>query len=225
MNKLILVCIVVGLIGCGKSQKEIRLEQEAQTRALEQEKLNKIEQDKIITENKIKELIKKDLRDPESATFKFQTKNYSHLYCGTVNGKNGFGGYVGDKRFIASEFGYRLDDYSSLDDFISQWFHLGFERDWVSMCEGAELKKGGSLKECEHYSNMALSASHSYINYPEIPFSELKRITLESHKNQKYISEFFDAVRKLNVNSKDKAFPMMYAIVNYKSCLSGDMSY
>ena len=48
MHKLILVCLIIGLIGCGKSQEEIKLEKEAQAKALEQEKLKKTEEGTLI---------------------------------------------------------------------------------------------------------------------------------------------------------------------------------
>jgi len=48
LNKLILVCLIIGLIGCGKSQEEIKLEKEAQAKALEQEKLKKTEEGTLI---------------------------------------------------------------------------------------------------------------------------------------------------------------------------------
>ena len=48
----------MGLVGCGKSQEEIRLEKENQAKALEQEKIKKLEKERIETENKIKELVK-----------------------------------------------------------------------------------------------------------------------------------------------------------------------
>lgn len=225
MKKIIFICLAIGLIGCGKSQEEIRLEQEAQQKALEQERLKKIEQKRIEQENKIKELIKKDLLDPVSALFTFQ-KSYSKRYCGTVNSKNRFGGYVGDKRFIATEYGYSIDDHHPSDDAFSQILNLNFEREWVRECEGVKPKEGVSLKECEQYSEMALIASHSYVNRsPEIPFNVLKRINLKVRDNPKYLSEFFDAVKKLNPRESDQDFPMVYATMNYESCLQGDMSY
>lgn len=40
------------------------------------------------------------LRDPESAKFRNVFSPESGVVCGEVNGKNGFGGYEGYKRFI-----------------------------------------------------------------------------------------------------------------------------
>lgn len=226
MHKLILVCLVLGLIGCGKSQEEIKLEKEAQAKALEQEKLKKIEQERSIKENKIKELIKNDLLDPESAIFKFQRQNDSNTYCGTVNSKNRFGGYVGDKRFFSSGYSYFMDEYQPTDELFDQTLHfIGFEQTWIKECEGVKPKKGTNRKECEDYSRMALIASHSYINHKDLPFEDLKRVVIKSHRQPKHLSEFFDAVRKLNVRAEDQTFPMMYAKAKYLSCLEGNTSY
>jgi hypothetical protein len=227
LNKLILVCLVVGLIGCGKSQEDIRLEKEAQAKALEQEKLKKIEQEKVAEENKIKELIKKDLLDPESATFKFQDKKDSELfYCGTVNSKNSFGGYVGNKRFFSTGFSYSLDTYQPSDDPVSQYLHLsGFEMTWIKECEGVKPKKEVNLGDCKIYAQSALAASYFYVHRKDVPFNDLKRKIVKNFHNQKYLSEFFDAVRKYNVSYKDQEFPMMYAITQYESCLEGNTSY
>ncbi|MGD0076580.1 MAG: hypothetical protein ABSD31_19955 [Candidatus Binataceae bacterium] len=57
-----------------------------------------------------KEAITKMMRDPDSAVFgdvffvndrKSATGYYVPVVCGTVNGKNGFGGMTGQKRFVA----------------------------------------------------------------------------------------------------------------------------
>ena len=226
MHKLILVCLIIGLIGCGKSQEEIKLEKEAQAKALEQEKLKKIKQERSIKENEIKELIKNDLLDPESARFKFQSASDPNIYCGTVNSKNTFGGYVGDKRFLSWGKGYSIDDYKPSDDLFPQMMHLlGFEETWITKCEGVRPKAGVNLKECENYAEAALKASYYYINQQDINFSDLKRILLKDSKYPKHISNFLDAVRKLNLSSTDQEFPMRYAIVQYGSCLEGNTSY
>ena len=226
MHKLILVCLIIGLIGCGKSQEEIKLEKEAQAKALEQEKLKKIKQERSTQENKIKELIKNDLLDPESAMFKFRSTSDSKIYCGTVNSKNTFGGYVGDKRFFSWGDGYFMDDYQPSNDIFPQMMHLqGFEETWITKCEGVKPKDGVDLKECANYAEAALTTSYYYINNQDIHFNDLKRILLKDSKYPKHISNFLDAVRKLNLSSTDQDFPMKYAIVQYGSCLEGNTSY
>lgn len=60
-------------------------------------------------ESNIKAAVKKDLKDPDSAKFgkitiftakdkKDQKGNTINAACATVNAKNGFGGYTGDKQ-------------------------------------------------------------------------------------------------------------------------------
>lgn len=50
--------------------------------------------------------VAKQLRDPESARFKWtpiktEVGKLPRAYCGLVNGRNGLGGYVGDAPFVA----------------------------------------------------------------------------------------------------------------------------
>lgn len=54
----------------------------------------------------IEKAVKRELLDPESARFKWMrlppgtsTKSSSITYCGLVNSKNSYGGYVGDRPF------------------------------------------------------------------------------------------------------------------------------
>jgi hypothetical protein len=50
----------------------------------------------------ISEAVLDSLKDPESARFAWPPyRDGSDLYCGYVNAKNSFGGYVGDARFSA----------------------------------------------------------------------------------------------------------------------------
>lgn len=50
----------------------------------------------------VKEAVANELFDPGSAKFRnFREKIDGFSYCGEVNGKNKFGGYVGFKRFNA----------------------------------------------------------------------------------------------------------------------------
>jgi hypothetical protein len=64
-----------------------------------------------------KQLIAKDLRDPESArfgTFKAVWQQQHLVMCGWVNSKNAFGGYVGDTKYVA-RFTEAKDKRLSLD--------------------------------------------------------------------------------------------------------------
>lgn len=48
------------------------------------------------------------LKDPDSARFRGQFIGVSGIPCGEVNSKNGFGGYTGHKRYMASGGGIAL---------------------------------------------------------------------------------------------------------------------
>lgn len=49
----------------------------------------------------IKAAVEEKLKDPFSAQFKWGQWNGSAYYCGTVNAKNSFGGYIGFVPFLA----------------------------------------------------------------------------------------------------------------------------
>lgn len=49
----------------------------------------------------IKTVVEDKLKDPESARFKWEKWNGGIYYCGMVNAKNSYGGYVGFVPFIA----------------------------------------------------------------------------------------------------------------------------
>lgn len=228
LKKLILCCLILGIVGCGKSQEEIRLEKEAQAKALQEEETRKLEQERIEQENIIKTSIKKDLIDPESAIFTFKKGKDENVYCGTVNSKNRFGGYVGDKRFVATQYAkeatYRIDEYSPLDDNVTKHFHLiGFVHRWVMQCEDIEIKKDVNVKDCEAYSEDALvvANNHLWVIENDVPLSEAKKVILDVYKDHKYINVFFNDIKNFKLKSSDKDFPMMYATSNYMECLEG----
>jgi len=54
------------------------------------------------TQAAVKDLIKGKLRDPDSAQFRDIRRRGPLDYCGWVNAKNGFGGYVGYSVFFAN---------------------------------------------------------------------------------------------------------------------------
>ncbi len=229
MKKLILCCLILGIVGCGKSQEELRLEKEAQAKALQEEKERELEQKRIEQENIIKASIKEDLIDPVSAIFTFKKGKSEKVYCGTVNSKNSFGGYVGAKRFIATMYAnditnYSIDEYSPLDNDYSQLRHLTkFEHRWIPQCEDIQIKKDIDVEDCRIYSESALHAARARLSSIEhnIPFSEIEKMTLNVYKDRKYIDVFLNDVKVFNLSYNDKSFPMMYAIANYKDCLEG----
>lgn len=84
-----------------------------------------------------KALIQKQMRDPSSAVFEkvdgYTDRKYKGqavtVVCGAVNGKNGFGGYTGMRRFVRiSELDilvFKADDYDKK-----------FSALWNSLCAG-----------------------------------------------------------------------------------------
>lgn len=53
----------------------------------------------------VQDSVRQELKDPQSATFKMLPINEDGApgtYCGMVNAKNSFGGYVGDTPFMAT---------------------------------------------------------------------------------------------------------------------------
>ena len=81
-----------------------------------------------------KEAITKMMRDPDSAVFdhvffvndrKSETGYFVPVVCGTVNGKNGFGGMTGARQFVAvmSDVaqGLWLEGTTTQDVFAAEW--------------------------------------------------------------------------------------------------------
>lgn len=96
MKKLLIYgLLITTLFGCAKSQEEELKDKRAELDA------------------QVQELVKKNLKDPQSAQFRNQ-----HELCGEVNSKNSFGGYNGFTRFIITEdrvffeSEYKGDQYS-----------------------------------------------------------------------------------------------------------------
>ncbi|MCO6382695.1 hypothetical protein [Oceanicola sp. 502str15] len=61
------------------------------------------------------ESVRSQLRDPDSATFENMAFNYAPsnrrwFVCGTVNARNGFGGYAGPKEFAIGLIGEDIDN-------------------------------------------------------------------------------------------------------------------
>ena len=79
-----------------------------------------------------REAITQRLRDPESARFRNLYFHASQpglmVTCGEVNGRNGFGGYVGFKRFISNG----LAETSFLETDMKQ---AEFAKAWAQLCQ------------------------------------------------------------------------------------------
>lgn len=71
--------------------------------------------------------VRQSTRDPSSAQFRgskvYYFKNKTPVVCGEINSKNGFGGYTGYQRFIASgeKFGPFLEEMMEPREFYNSW--------------------------------------------------------------------------------------------------------
>ncbi len=57
-----------------------------------------------------KELVSQRLNDPDSALFRWPANRPGRVYCGWVNAKNRFGGYVGYRLFSITRPAYGFGD-------------------------------------------------------------------------------------------------------------------
>lgn len=72
---------------------------------------------------KVQNMVRERLKDPDSAKFRSLLKYGTHWVCGQVNAKNGMGGYVG---------------YSSFDYEIEKGELKMYQAGQESLCESAE---------------------------------------------------------------------------------------
>lgn len=93
-----------------RRQEELSRQQEAERHLQE-------EQSKI---DVLKERVTELLKDPESAQFKSLSLTPGGVLCGEVNARNSFGGYVGFKKFVATEEKTFIDGADSLEHLVYQ---------------------------------------------------------------------------------------------------------
>ncbi|WP_180039311.1 hypothetical protein [Acinetobacter sp. YH12100] len=107
MKKIILLALLVGLAGCGKSEAE-KAKYDAEMKEIRYNRM-------------AKEFVQASLKDSDSAKFRNQKG-----FCGEVNAKNGFGAYTGFKRFVAADQNMIVME----GDLPSQ----DFQKIWESIC-------------------------------------------------------------------------------------------
>ncbi|MFW2112531.1 hypothetical protein [Acinetobacter geminorum] len=112
MKKIILLSLVFGLVGCDG-------EDIAPKNAVKEDRVANV----VSKDNKIKEIVKKELKDPLSAQFR-DIKGQ----CGYVNAKNSYGGYSGFEQFIVLQNREAVFMQSSTDN-------LNFYLRWKAHCE------------------------------------------------------------------------------------------
>ncbi|TCB73909.1 hypothetical protein [Acinetobacter sp. ANC 4177] len=103
MKKVLIIALLVGLTGCGKSEAE---------------KARHVSEMKELRYNQMaEEFVKSHLKDPDSAQFRGQQG-----FCGEVNSKNSFGAYTGFKKFIAADKNMIvMEDDLSPQEFQKVW--------------------------------------------------------------------------------------------------------
>ncbi len=74
--------------------------------------------------------VKSVLKDPDSAKFSGQ-----HGYCGYVNAKNSFGGYTGDKRFVAPDAYNVMIEGRGTRELERELWQREFDKDWAKYCQ------------------------------------------------------------------------------------------
>lgn len=109
MQKLtVMLPICLMLAACGQSEAE--------------KARNKAEMTEIKSQRMAREFVTGALKDPDSAEFRNQRD-----FCGEVNSKNSFGGYVGFQRFIAAGKDMVIlekDRTFSAEDFEKAWSQI-----------------------------------------------------------------------------------------------------
>ena len=120
-----LLLLVAGLTGCGgpDGKKDSPSEGASSTQFNEAAM--------IVAGVDAKKAIQRLLRDPDSAEFEsvvgHEVTSDQFIFCGTVNAKNGFGGYQGPKAFITlSSAEAYIDDGKK--DFRDMWEYVCNEK-------------------------------------------------------------------------------------------------
>ena len=125
-NLFIAFMVGIFLVGCGKSQEEIALENKR--KADEEIKLKKEMDYKLVTD-----AVKYQLKDADSAKFRNLIGN-----CGEVNSKNSYGAYAGYGRFVYNRQSKRV----VFDNIVNYLFEAVVE----SYCDKEYLAKYPPIK-------------------------------------------------------------------------------
>ncbi|MEN4981404.1 MULTISPECIES: hypothetical protein [Acinetobacter] len=228
MKKIICIFWVIGLISCGKSQKETHLEEQVQRQLLELEKLNS---EKLKKEQEAQTMVKELSFDPESV--KFQKMNGS---CGEMNTKNKLGAYVGYRRFMVSNFGEENERQAFVSGMsvsenltLDKLVNLTFEQKWLVECENFKVSKNANLTQCAKESQTAFMTSDFYLKHKGDATIEDIRSVLTKNKEEKekqYVINILDEISNLDKKghvqmfANPTEFPIKYGIDKYKICIS-----
>lgn len=127
------------LTGCGKSTKDrAAAEPASQSASQAAASLSKADQAALL------ENVRASLKDPSSAQFeKVRLSSNGAAVCGKVNAKNGFGGYVGFRDFVASHEGVAIKPPECGTVSISELFNRSPEA--ASACVNYAKLTGGTI--------------------------------------------------------------------------------
>ncbi|MEL7683285.1 hypothetical protein AAG594_03020 [Citromicrobium bathyomarinum] len=99
----------------------------------------------------IRKAVSRELRDPSSAQFRWNERKKNAVYCGFVNGRNAYGGYVGFTLFYLIYSESRLEAYqvklvdpqgTALDNYVP-----------LTLCEKAGYNLDPTLGEDDELSD------------------------------------------------------------------------
>ena len=155
-------------------------------------------------EKETEELVRESLKDPDSAQFK-NVKGY----CGEVNSKNSYGGYVGFNKFYISN-GYPVFYDADAEDSSE------FARGWIAHCESNSKLKTMEINACVEYSNFASSVVGAKLS--GVLVSKLKNAIKASTESDKQI--YFKTIDEGYKSNNRNAFALK--ILN--DCLKGDIT-
>lgn len=137
LARLILISLIalIGLTACGKSEKELKAEVEAQQRI------------------ELRKPVLAQLKDPDSATFRNEFLRPGNALCGEYNSKNGMGGYAGYTRFIVSKGNFVDLESSGL-------FPIDKNENWTLRANLEEISRGYDALIAEQKRSLSLPVAN-----------------------------------------------------------------
>ena len=107
MKNKILMVLLLGLVGCEKSEQQ------------------KIDEKRRALDLQVQNIVRENLKDGDSAKFRNQ-----YEMCGEVNAKNSFGAYTGFTRYILTSEKLFLENQYQESDYSIK----AFQQVWSSTC-------------------------------------------------------------------------------------------
>ena len=145
-------------------------------------------------------MVKNTLKDPDSAQF----QNIEG-YCGEVNAKNSYGGYIGFKKFyISNDMPIFYDE--DADDTLS------FSRGWFAHCESESKLSNKERTSCSAYSDFAASVVRAKMVGQGI--NDVINVVKDNEDSQIYIKTIKDIYSNKNVTNDNE-----YALTVLNDCL------